>query len=191
MHLEPTRHDVAGDIVLESRMDMRLVGCQALKCLLDRGLAHTRGRRTLAPVEDRILGIQGECPRHIPSGEGLQVVLHEGRWIGLGERPYLPMMDGVMDLLTTGVKKNNCGGRGVSKIGCFPCTLQADYVHIAVWASVIAVHRITSSARLKRPGGMVMPRAWAALSSSRRLTSRTMRRCACGGSISLPPAWCS
>src|SRR5262249_35790470 len=40
---------------------------------------------------------------------------------------------------------------------------EADRAPSAVWASVIAAHRITSSAFLRRAGGMVIPRAWAAL----------------------------
>src|SRR5215831_13510513 len=37
-----------------------------------------------------------------------------------------------------------CGNPYYTNNGRFPCTLQADHAHIAVWASVIAVHRITS-----------------------------------------------
>ena len=63
---------------------MRLVGCVALKCLLDRGLANTRGRRTQATVEDSIIGKQGERPSCIPSGEGLDSLLQQCRRITLG-----------------------------------------------------------------------------------------------------------
>src|SRR5262245_63669549 len=40
---------------------------------------------------------------------------------------------------------------------------EAGRAHRAAWAAVIAAHRITSSAFLRRAGGMVIPRVWAAL----------------------------
>jgi hypothetical protein len=61
---------------------------------------------------------------------------------------------------------------------------KADHAHIAVGASVVATHLITSSAWKRRVGGIVSPRAWAVL---RLMISSNFIGCNTGRSAGLAP----
>jgi len=61
---------------------------------------------------------------------------------------------------------------------------KADHAHIAVGASVVATHLITSSAWKRRVGGIVSPRAWAVL---RSMISSNFIGCNTGRSAGLAP----
>ena len=74
--------------------------------------------------------------------------------------------------------------RGTLKARLATVGRKADRAHIAVGASVSTAHRITSSARLSRAGGIVMPRAWAVL---RLMTKSNVVSCATGRSAGWAP----
>jgi hypothetical protein len=64
----------------------RVACCPGLKLLLDRGFAHTGGRRAeTRAVDDRVIEIQRQRPRHIPAGNGVELLLPQGLGVDLSE----------------------------------------------------------------------------------------------------------
>ena len=74
--------------------------------------------------------------------------------------------------------------RGTRKARLATVGRQADRAPIAVGASVLTAHRITSSARWSRAGGIVMPRAWAVL---RLMTRSNVVTCSTSMSAGVAP----